>query len=63
MQELIFGSVFRALAMVGPYVIPIGCVGAAVMSSVGRQHRRESLARTTGGNIWLSHVRNDIAGV
>ena len=49
MQGAIFGSIVRAFATVGQYVVPIGCVAAAVMSFVGRQHRSELLARTTGG--------------
>lgn len=49
MQGLIFGSIFRALAMVGQYVVPIGCVAAAVMSYIGRRQRSDLLARTTSG--------------
>ena len=43
------GSVFRAAAMVGQYVLPILCVAAALMSFVGRRKRLELILHTTEG--------------
>ena len=44
-----FGSIFRALAMAGQYLLPILCLGAALASFFTRRRRRELLLHTTEG--------------
>ncbi len=49
LTEMMLGSVFRPLAMVGQFLVPIACVIAAAVSVAGR-HRRQALVSTVASS-------------